>query len=157
MHLNFLPPQVINVFANVNGMKRDLRLGFTSASSLSAVTVPAEEARSLAYIAAARGDAGPCDGGRAEKGEKLSAQTCGLWSSPFLRAPGGRLSRPQPPALSPRAPARPPAAFPARGREAVLQTGVGLKARPPSGSRLRARTARSPFSSNRGGGGVTRL
>lgn len=155
MHLNFLPPQVINVFANVNGMKRDLRLGFTSASSLSAVTVPAEEARSLAYIAAARGDAGPCDGGRAE-GEKLSAdlRTVELTlHSERLRAP----FPPPTPALSLRAPARPPPAFPARGREAVLQTGVGLKARPPSSSRLRARAARSPFSSNRGGVGLRGL
>ena len=39
MHLNFLPPSVINVFANINGVKRVLRLGFTSASSLSAVTL----------------------------------------------------------------------------------------------------------------------
>lgn len=39
MHLNFLPPQVINVFANVNGVKHVLRLGFTSASSLSVVTL----------------------------------------------------------------------------------------------------------------------
>lgn len=92
----------------------------------------------MAYIAAARGDAGPCDGGRAEKGEKLSAKTCGLWSSPFLRAPAGRLSPPPNPRPEPESTCQPPPAFLARGREAVLQTGVGLKARPPSSSRLRS-------------------
>lgn len=102
---------------NVNGMKRDLRLGFTSASSLSAVTVPAEEAWSRAYIAAARGDAGSCDGGRAEKGRNSVRRPADCGAHPSSERLPGRLSRSPTPALSPRAPARPPAAFPARGSE----------------------------------------
>lgn len=81
MHVNFLSPQVINVFAKANAVKRVLRLGFTSASSLSAVTLSQRKRRGpwltsklhVEMLVLATKVA-------LSWGEELRAQACGLWS-----------------------------------------------------------------------------